>query len=118
MPEDPGEPTLQGRSASASPPEWMEKLQRDKPRGCDSTLDDGELGRQLFTWFGGIPFLGGGKPVGMGPERHCSYPDVEGGETGLDISGFCIKEQPTSGKGVGGGINLIWSKPYGRGVLM
>lgn len=72
VPEDSGEPTLQGCSVSALPPKQTEELQAGKPGGCGPILDDGELLQQLFTLFGGIPFSGEGKPAETAPERRRS----------------------------------------------
>lgn len=68
-PGDMGEEALQGRPASAPPPDQ----QTDKPGGHGPLLDDGELLPQLFAHFGTVPFVGGEKRKWVAlPERRRS----------------------------------------------
>lgn len=71
VPEDLGEPALQGHPASAPPSERREEPRADRQTGRVWLLDEEELLNQLFAHLGGIPLEGREKPMGATPLESC-----------------------------------------------
>lgn len=100
------ETALQGHPASACTPGQREDTQTEKPEGCGVLLDDGELLHQLLACFGGIPFVGVGKPKGTAPTGKATVligktpPELggRGAESMLGAVGMAIKASCPEGR--------------------